>query len=416
MVWCGTDGIISGVHPARQKRLVASLLILLATWLVTLGAVPQGGRRPPRPAGPPRVDKKKEAQKRPPLVVREEWTKTLPAPPRFPAAFDQAHAYLALEDGQVIAMSLENGKISWKSAVEAAGRPAAGNGLVFVPTAQSITALDAGSGQARWRVPIEKPLSAPLAWNNGWLLAGDVTGSALMLRAATGERLWQRALPAKITADVGMTGDRLYVPLDNGHVAALTLATGAPIWDRALGGRPTTLAPLDDRLFVGADDKFFYCLSWKNGKVAWKWRTGGAIVGRPAMDEDNVYFLSLDNVLRALGRGNGAQAWHTPVPFRPASGPVLDGRLLIVAGLSDIRAYQFIDGTEAGGTEVDGLLAGPPHFLAPAGDAASPFLIVTREGLVRLLAPVGPPLESKPFPAKPIWPVWPGEGAEAGKS
>jgi outer membrane protein assembly factor BamB len=266
---------------------------------------------------------------------------------------------------------------------------------VFVATATSVRALDAQTGAARWSTAIASPLSAPLAWQNGWLLAGTENADALMLRASSGERLWERHLPGKIRAAAAMTGDRLYLPLESRHVLAVALGTGETIWEQRLSGRPTALAPLDDRLFAGADDKFFYCLSWETGKVDWRWRTGGPIVGTPAIDEDHVYFLSLDNVLRALNRGNGTQAWYAPVPFRPSGGPVLNARLLLVSGLTEVRAFQVTDGSDAGSIEVPEVLAAPPHFLA-AGDAlVSSFVVVTREGQARLLVPEPPPLPSK---------------------
>ena len=87
----------------------------------------------------------------------------------------------------------------------------------------------------------------------------------------------------------------VYLPLENGSIAALSLATGQPIWRQRLAGRPGALTPLDDRVFVAADDKFFYCLAAKTGRPKWRWRTGGTEVGVPVVDEDNVYFLAMDN-------------------------------------------------------------------------------------------------------------------------
>jgi outer membrane protein assembly factor BamB len=388
------------VHPARQFRLAAALLALLIVAATTPLVARQGraGGRTPRQSG---LVTRREPGKRPPLATVAGWTTTLPAPSRHAPAFDEAAAYIGLETNQVVALSLADGKIRWTIELGALNGLAAGDGLVFVPAGDGIEARDAETGSARWHAPLDAPLSAPLVWQNGWLFAATAKGSLTMLRAASGEPIWHRSFGSAVRVPAALTGERLYVLADNGHVAALQLGTGVTIWDRALGARPTTLLPLDDRLFVGADDKFFYCLSAKDGGRKWRWRTGGSFVGTPVADDGRVYFLSLDGVLRALNRGGGSQEWQTVIPFRPVAGPYLSAQLLIVCGFADVRAYQAAGGQPAGAAEIPGELAAAPHFLSIVPeDAASPFVILTREAQALLLVPQGPPLPSKTFPPK----------------
>jgi outer membrane protein assembly factor BamB len=418
MVWCGTDGIISAVHPARPIRSAASTLLVLLALLAASPTLAGGqaadpfGRRPQRA---PRTEApKKAADKTPPLSVRTEWTVDLPAAPSGPPAYDADRAYLPLDFGDVAAVALVNGKVAWTVAAHPAGTLAAGDELVFVPLAGAIEAREAATGSVRWRAAVEGKLSAALVWQNGWLVVPTDRGGVVMLRAADGQRLWAQDLPAPVRTRAKLTGDRIYVGLENGEVRALRLETGAPIWTRALKARPTTLAPLDDRVFVGGDDKFLYCLSAKNGKQNWRWRTGGAIVGTPVFDKDNVYFLSLDNVLRALDRGDGHQVWHAGLTFRPLDGPYLADKRLVVAGLSQLHAFRAGDGTEAGEVDAGGVIAAAPHFLPPDEEGVQPFVLFTREGQMARMAPAPPPLPSKPFPEKMIYPLWP--GTEEGKT
>jgi hypothetical protein len=357
------------------------------------------------------VDRKKESKKRPPIAGQLEWTRPLPAATSAQPAYDATRAFVPLESAKVVGVSLADGAIAWTVDAEASGGLGAGDGLVFVPLGTAIEARDAQDGASRWRVAVDGRLSAPLAWDNGWLIAGTDRGTVAALRANSGQPVWQQALASPVRG-AAFAGDRLYVALDDGRIVALAIETGARIWEQPLGGRPTAMTPLDDRLFVGADDKFLYCLSARNGRPLWRWRTGGTIVGLPVVDQDNVYFLALDNVLRALDRGNGTQAWHAPVPFRPLAGPYLNGQLLLVAGLAQVRAFQVVDGSDAGVIEVANLLAAPPHFLpapADAEDRVSPLLVFTREAEVQRIAAIGLPLPSKPFPAKMVYPLFGGE-------
>ena len=115
---------------------------------------------------------------------------------------------------------------------------------------------------------------------------------------------------------------------------ALRVATGDPVWERRLGGAPTGLLATDDRLYAGSTDNFFYALDSRDGRVAWRWRTGADLVGIPVVDERHVYFVSLDNALRALSRKSGVQRWLRLLPLRPTRGPLEVGGTLIVSGIA----------------------------------------------------------------------------------
>ena len=137
----------------------------------------------------------------------------------------------------------------------------------------------------RWRVALDATISAPLMVQGGWLLAATDRGDVIMLRSATGEVMWRQGVGAAVRVRPVAAGRQVYVALEDGRVFALALNSGARIWEARLPGRATTLHPLDDRVFVGCADRFFYCLSAGSGKTNWKWRTGGTIVGTTAVDD-----------------------------------------------------------------------------------------------------------------------------------
>ena len=141
-----------------------------------------------------------------------------------------------------------------------------------------------------------------------------------------------------------MPANGLFIPLEDGRVLSLDLNSGEHLWEQKLGGSPARILALDD-LFVGSTNNFFYCLSQKDGSVKWRWRTGADIIGPAVVDEHRVYFLSLDNVLRALDRRSGVQRWTRPMDMRAAAGPRPAGDTLLVSGVSpEIRSYRMIDG------------------------------------------------------------------------
>lgn len=335
----------------------------------------------------------------------------LEAPAAAPAALDATMAYVPLRDHRLAAVDLAHGRTAWTLPLAATTAPALGDGLVFVATADQVTAL-APDGAVRWRLPLAGGVSAALLWDTGWLIV-PAGGDVLCLRAADGTVLWSHRTSSTVSARPAIAADRVYVSLEDGRVVALGLRDGAPVWERRLGGRAGPVLALDDRLFVGSADRFFYCLATKDGGQRWRWRTGGIIVGSPAVDEQRVYFNSWDNTLRALNRGNGHLRWRTHLPLRPSGGPLRLGRLLFVAGLAaDVRAYRVETGRPAGRFTRPAELATPPQIVPHDVPDLQGLLLLTLTGelmvLQRRIEPaivplpqglgVAVPLEAPPAP------------------
>jgi outer membrane protein assembly factor BamB len=330
----------------------------------------------------------------------------LEAAPAAQAGIEGSTAYVPLKGGRLVAVDLVRGQVRWSVDLATSFAPVTGNGLVFVSGEDMLTALDADA-QVRWRLPMPGGFSAPLFWDTGWLIAGATSGDVLCIRAADGHVLWTKHVGSPLGARASIAADRVYLPLNDGRLVALTLPDGEPVWARQLGDTPGPALVLEERLFVGSKDKFFYCLSTKNGDRKWRWRTGGHILGAPVIDAERVYFTSLDNVLRALDRNNGSQKWKQGLPLRPSGGPLLVGRVLFVAGVSaEVRAYRVEDGRLAGQFEAPMEVAAPPQLLPEEIPELTGVLLLTQTGellvLRRQLEPAVVPLHDLPGVPVPL--------------
>ena len=310
-------------------------------------------------------------------------TFTLDAGLSAPPAFKDARGYLPLEGGRLVALDLVGGRELWTATVRVAAEPVAGEGLVFVAEPDALTALREEDGAVAWRFPFAEALAVPLVWDNGWLIAANTTGSIIAFRATDGHLLWRRDIGSRPHAPPALAADRVYVPAEDGRIVALRVDTGAPVWERRLGGSPNAILALDDRLYVGSTDKFFYCVEAEKGQIAWRWRTGGDVIGVPVVDDRRVYFVSLDNILRALDRRTGAQRWKRPLPLRPIAGPLHATDLLLVAGLSPtVRAYRARDGVAAGDLPTGGEAAAQPHVVNVA-TLPTPLVVVVAQDVTK---------------------------------
>ena len=341
------------------------------------------------------------------------WTVDLGAGPLHAPAWDSRTAYVALRTGWLTAVDLQSGETVWSVEQPADQSPVTGEQLVVVADGALLTARRTGDGVAHWTRSFEASVAGPLFVEAGWVVAATTTGDLLALRGVDGAEVWRQPLGATPTARPSLAGEHLYVPLDDGRVVALALATGALLWESPFTGQPQGILPRG-ALFVGSTDHHLYRLALADGDHDWYWRTGGDIIGAPAVDDERVYFTARDNVLRALDRRNGARRWRTFLEYRPTSGPILAGSILLVSGVSEF-AYFFDTetGSAAGRYEAPGELAAPP-YLIPArepGGAGEPssephLVLITTDGrLVGLTPPTGPPRITISFPPHPLLPL-----------
>ena len=329
------------------------------------------------------------------------WTTRLPAPPAARPAHDGGRVYLLLRNSSLAAVDTTSGALLWSVEVTALPAVAAGEGLVFLAASAAIEARSGGDGSLQWRVSIDGDVTGSLLWDQGWLLAVTRRGTVIAIRARDGQTIWSKPAGAAASVAPALAADRAYLALADGRVQARQLLTGDLLWERALGGVPSELLPLDDRIFVGAADRFFYCLAVKDGAIKWRWRAGGAIVGAPVVDAESVYFVSLDNVLRALNRKNGHQRWRQLLATRPSGGPLRFERdMLAVAGIeAEVRAYRAKDGSLAASVATPAELASPLCVVAADQRHLAALIAVTLEGqlLAVSLAPIGHAIEGLPL-------------------
>ena len=316
----------------------------------------------PQPA-PTSTERRGTADRRPPFFpVQQVWTLALNNQLTVPAAFDASRAYFPIEGDRLAAYDVVTGEQRWMVTAAPIVAPATGDGLVFVVDAEHVTALDAEDGSVVWQIAAPAPPATAPVWDVGWLVVATDAGEVLAFRAKDGELIWKRDLKSPAHGRPALAADRVYVPVGDGRVVALRVETGEPVWERHLGGMPDDVLALEERVFVGGTDNFFYCLLAKNGEVDWRWRTGGDVVGAPIADESRVYFVAFDNVLRAMSQKSGAQIWMRPLPLRPAWGPTAAGSTVLVAGLSNtVRGFAMKDGAPAGDVTAGGEVAVQPH-------------------------------------------------------
>lgn len=325
--------------------------------MIAIGLCVLAGRAAETPASPLAL-----------FPVLPVWTTPLDGNLASPPAFGANRMFVALDSGRLSAYSLQTGTREWTLDGAVAGPLTVSDSRLFFSTKDGPSAVDVKSGELVWHTHVEDYSGGPVVFDADALLAVIGPKSIGLFRATDGHLVWRRDLDAGIHAAPTLAMNRAYLSLDDGRVFALDGATGEPIWSRKLGEAGNEVLALEDRVYVGSDDNYFYCLFARDGSVNWRWRTGGDVIGMPLSDGNRVYFVSKDNVVRSLDRRSGAQRWKRAMAGRPTRGVVQAGDAILASGIAPrIWAFAMKDGAPAGDVTTSGELASQPYVQAVNG-------------------------------------------------
>ena len=335
------NAIISGVVKGATT---SCAVIAICVWVLT-------ARAAETPAGPLAL-----------FPVLPIWTTPLDAVPTSPPAFGADRIFVALEGGTLAAYRLQTGTREWTVRAAVTGPLTVSESRLFFSTTDGPSAVDVTSGKTEWHTPVDGYVGGPLVFDGDSLLGVIGPRSVGVFRSDDGRLVWRRELDAPIHATPMLATTRAYLPLDDGRVVAVDRSTGEQIWVKKLGAAANEVLAFDDRVYVGSDDNYFYCLFARDGSVNWRWRTGGDVIGMPFSDGDRVYFVSKDNVVRSLDRRSGAQRWKKAMAGRPTRGVVRAGDAILASGIAPhIWAFAMKDGAAAGDVTTAGELASQPY-------------------------------------------------------
>jgi outer membrane protein assembly factor BamB len=263
--------------------------------------------------------------------------------------------YAASHDGEVIAVSAQNGRRLWtvKTKLALAAGPEVDGGLVVLGSSDGdVIALDASNGKERWRKAIgSEVLSRPLIAKDVVVIR-TVDGHIEGMSVTDGSARWAvdeqvPRLTLRGTAPPVLAGERVICGFDNGKVLAIDPRNGDVLWDAIVNaphGRTELerLADIDSPARVAGDDIFVVgfqgrvaMLAADSGQIWWA-RDASSYRGF-TMDDENLYLTNADSVVVAMKRSDGSVLWEQDtMKRRSLTAPALDGDSLV---LGDFEGY-----------------------------------------------------------------------------
>jgi outer membrane protein assembly factor BamB len=340
------------------------------------------------------------------LPVVQEWIATLDDVPSAGGAMDAERVYIPIQPEKLVALDRITGAKVWTRDIESMWPPVVIADVLYVIASDEIHALDAATGAQRWRVSFDAKVAAPLTAaaairkpaadspNDDLLIATFDKGLVAAYATADGRMLWMRELGAASRFAPAIDGVRAVFAVDDSRAVALRLADGRVEWEQKLDGMLNQPSFARDRIFIGSNTNFLFALDNATGRIAWKWKAGGDVIGTAADAKGGAYYASLDNVVRAVNRGNGNQRWIKEIPTRPVLPPQVLGdgvkyeEIVVLTGAtSEVDAFTAKNGTASGMYMPPSDLQGGPLIDPDLRPYQVAMVVITRDGRVIGLKP-----------------------------
>lgn len=184
--------------------------------------------------------------------------------------------------------------------------------------------------------PFDFYLSSPVVVD-GIVYFGSGDTNIYALDAASGQLKWKFKTGDAVHASPAVVDGKLYVGSWDSYFYALDAKSGEEIWRFKTGedaeihnqvGIQSSAAVADGVVYFGCRDSNFYAIDAATGKERWKFNNKGSwVIGSPAVANGKVYFGTSDTALfYALDAKSGAQLFSLGFKGWPLfSSPALSG-------------------------------------------------------------------------------------------
>ncbi len=236
--------------------------------------------------------------------------------------------YVADAEGEVQALSADNGRTRWEVDLDlpVSGGPGVGGGLLILGTIDGeVIALSAENGEERWRTRLSSEILSVPAVGSNTIVVRTVDGKLFGLEAGDGSERWryEREVPSLTLRGTGspvIDGGMVFAGLAGGRLVALRLDNGGLLWGTNItvpSGRSELerLADIDGDpivmgggVFVATYQGDVGAVEQRSGRVAWRRKMSA--YSRMGADRRGLYIGDADGVVWGLDLRSGAAVWR----------------------------------------------------------------------------------------------------------
>lgn len=238
--------------------------------------------------------------------------------------------YAADERGLVMAMDAESGNVRWRKNLEtpvSSGLNAIAGHIYLGTRNGEVLALSQDDGDIVWRTRVTSEVLAPPQANQQLVVVQSIDGSVTALDRNTGNEVWvhtssQPALTLRGTGTPQVIDPVTFVGFANGRLATLDNRSGQPLWEMRvavpqgrtevdrlvdLNGQPL-LTP-DGRLYVTSYNGRLIAMEATSGEILWDREHSSHL--SPLLVGDTLYTVNEASHVLALDALSGRLLWSS---------------------------------------------------------------------------------------------------------
>lgn len=216
-------------------------------------------------------------------------------------------------------------------------QPVIVDGTIYLASGSVVYALDAQTGEQKWRYPAQGPIGtagaasikATPVVDDGVVFVGATDGVMYALDAATGNLMWQYATEGGIRFSPIVVNNVVYFGSDDYKVYGIDAKTGKQAMDPIVTGNNIIGSPAyaDNLLYFSSADLHFYAVNVGTGRTKFSVRTTNANLYSSPVVTDRYLYTTAGSSVYCLRR-NGDVRW-----IYEAHGPITDTPLVTDTGI-----------------------------------------------------------------------------------
>jgi len=268
-----------------------------------------------------------------------------------PALILEGNIYIGNLGGSLLSLSLNTGKKNWEYLTDnqISGSPnywKSGNNLYLLVGSYdyNLHCVDARSGKNMWKYESNNFINGAAACLSGVAVFGGCDGYLHLVDITTGKLKDKIAVATYIAGSASLSGTSAFVGDYDGKFTCVDMNNQKIKWQwqDETTNLPFICSPsiLKDRIIIGNDNKYVYCLDKSTGKLIWKFNTGSRVEASTVSSFNKVLVANMRGDLFILDVNSGKKLWSyetgTPISATPA---VLRDKFIVAA--SDGTVYCF---------------------------------------------------------------------------
>lgn len=241
---------------------------------------------------------------------------------------------------------------SWKysSAANIISTPAVINDLVVVGNQDGeLIALSLQDGKEQWVFKTKGAIFSSPAIADDKIVFGSADGFVYCVNSK-GESVWRLKTDGPVLGSPLIHSSVVYIGGSDHCFQAIELETGKPVWRNCGLNGPVVSKPLlyEGNIIFGAWDTYLYSLNSATGQLNWKWNNGSGVRNFspaaciPVANNGIVYVVAPDRYISAIEAVSGKTYWrNNDATVRESIGISQDGRWIYGKTMQDtIVAYK----------------------------------------------------------------------------